>query len=299
MKKGLLTIGMFLSLSLSINAQVDTLSEFFTGTPTLMGSTGGGTISGNNGYGDVAKMQLFDNTNGVTGGGTITGVAVWVGLKTDAGGSFDVAIWSDNNGTPSTTPVGTATISIAAVDTSSAGILGLAEGLKPYNAVATFSSAINIPTGNKFWAGLILPTTAGDSISVVQNTEGDYADSLHCGEIWNDATFNLVKTSWGLSGSIAFAIYPIVNFTSSNGLAENELNIASVYPNPAVDVLNFNLNGDATSIAILSLDGKVISSQEVTGTFAKVNVSNLTSGIYMYQVATTNGVVATNKFVKK
>lgn len=299
MKKGLLTIGMFLSLSLSINAQVDTLSEFFTGTPTLMGSTGGGTISGSNGYGDLEKMQLFDNTNGVTGAGTITGVALWIGLKTDAGGSFDVAIWSDNAGAPNPTPIGTATITLASVDTSMVGVLGLAEGLKPYNAVATFSSPVTIPAGNTFWAGVILPTTAGDSVSLVMNTEGDYADSLHCGETWSDGSFNLLKTSWGLSGSVAFAVYPIVNFTGSNGLAENSVEVASVYPNPAIDVLNFNLNGDATSIAILTLDGKVISSQEVSDTFAKVNVSSLTSGIYMYQVTTTSGVVTTNKFVKK
>ena len=60
MKKGLLTIGAILALSLSINAQVDTLSEFFTGTPTVYGVTAGGTVSGNNAYGDLQKMQLFD-----------------------------------------------------------------------------------------------------------------------------------------------------------------------------------------------------------------------------------------------
>jgi len=51
MKKILLSIGVVLT-SLSYNAQVvDTLTEFFTGTPTIYGSAGG-YVSGNNEYDD-------------------------------------------------------------------------------------------------------------------------------------------------------------------------------------------------------------------------------------------------------
>ena len=297
MKKGLLTIGAFLCLTMTINAQVDTLSEFFTGTPTLYGVSSGGIVSGSNSYGDLAKMQLFDNTNGVTSGGTITGVALWVPTKSDAGGSFDVAIWSNVSGAPSATPIGTKTITIASVDTTSAG-LQIVGGTAGYNVVATFTTPIAIPSGNAFWAGIVLPTTAGDSVSVIQNTEGDYADSLHSGEIWSDGSFNLFKTSWSFTGSVALGFYPIVNFTAGS-IVENDAVTATIFPNPANDVLNFKLNGNASAISILSLDGKVISSQEVNQSNATVNVSNLVSGIYMYQITSANGTVTTNKFVKK
>ena len=168
MKKGLLTIGAILALSLSINAQVDTLSEFFTGTPTVYGVTAGGTVSGNNAYGDLQKMQLFDPTHGVAASGTITGVALWVPIKVDAGGSFDVAIWADNNGTPGTTTLATKTITIASVDTTTAGY-GLAGTTGFFNVVANFSTPVAIPSNHKFWAGVILPTTAGDTIALVTN----------------------------------------------------------------------------------------------------------------------------------
>ena len=85
MKKILLSIGVVLSAA-AANAQVDTLTEFFTGTPTIYGVSaagGGGYLSGNNGYGDLTKMQLFDGTHGVNGGGSITSLLLWAPVKSD------------------------------------------------------------------------------------------------------------------------------------------------------------------------------------------------------------------------
>lgn len=302
MKKGLLTIGAFLTLSISsINAQVDTLTEFFTGTFNLYGldselPADSGYVSGNNMYGDLAKMQLFDATHGVTDGGTITGVVLCVPVKVDAGGTFQVAIWDNNAGTPGTTPIAFQTVNVADVDTSSTAYMG-AEVSGIYNVAVTFSTPVAIPVSGSFWAGVVLPT-AGDAIALLHNTDLDFADGVtHTGEIWSDGSFYTFGDAANWDLKIALAIFPVVNFVD-NGIAENATT-ASVYPNPANDVLNFNLNGSATSIEILSLDGKVVASQNVTGTSASVNVAALTSGIYMYQVTTTNGVVTTNKFVKK
>ncbi len=296
MKKGLLTIGAILALSLSINAQVDTLSEFFTGTPTVYGVTAGGTVSGNNAYGDLQKMQLFDPTHGVAASGTITGVALWVPIKVDAGGSFDVAIWADNNGTPGTTTLATKTITIASVDTTTAGY-GLAGTTGFFNVVANFSTPVAIPSNHKFWAGVILPTTAGDTIALVTNTDGDFADTTNSGELWSDNTFHQMgdAANWGLK--IAFGVYPIVSYTA--GINENMTEVANVFPNPANDVLNINLKENMTTVNILSTDGKLISSNEVNANTTTVNVSDLTSGMYMYQITTSTGAVITNTFVKK
>jgi hypothetical protein len=71
---------------------------------------------------------------------------------------------------------------------------------------------------------------------------------------------------------------------------------ASVFPNPASDVLNINTNGvEVASIAIYSLDGKVVA----TGNGTSVNVASLTEGMYIYEVVATNGAVSKNTFVKK
>jgi hypothetical protein len=80
----------------------------------------------------------------------------------------------------------------------------------------------------------------------------------------------------------------------------NEISlIAKAFPNPANDVLNIIVTGAATSVSILSLDGKVISTEAMNGTSVSVNTSDLTAGTYFYSVSSENGNVVTNKFVKK
>ena len=92
-----------------------------------------------------------------------------------------------------------------------------------------------------------------------------------------------------------------VEITNSTvGVDEVTTASASVYPNPATDVLNFKLEGvDATSITIFGLDGKILISQSVSGATGSVNVAELNSGMYIYQIATVNGETVKSTFVKK
>lgn len=69
----------------------------------------------------------------------------------------------------------------------------------------------------------------------------------------------------------------------------------SAFPNPAKDVLNVYCEEGVTSVSILSLDGKLISTTEGN----KVDVSGLTAGIYFYSATTSTGSTALNKFVKQ
>lgn len=78
---------------------------------------------------------------------------------------------------------------------------------------------------------------------------------------------------------------------------ENEIS-ALVYPNPASDVLNIELNEVATNVTIVSLDGKVVVSETVNSNNVSVDVANLVPGTYVYAVETANGSVR-NTFVKK
>ena len=121
MKKGLIALSAVLALTISTNlsAQVDTISNFFTGTLALYGVgplPDDGYIAGNNTYDDKAKMMLFDDSHGVDAVGTIEGVLLAITNKKDAGGSFQVAIWDDVNGVPSSTPLTTKTVTITSVD---------------------------------------------------------------------------------------------------------------------------------------------------------------------------------------
>jgi len=89
-----------------------------------------------------------------------------------------------------------------------------------------------------------------------------------------------------------------VKITNVAGIEENSMEV-SVYPNPATDVLNIQLTANASSISILGMDGKVISTQVVNANTSAVNVSNLVSGVYFYEVVAENGTIVRNTFVKK
>jgi hypothetical protein len=90
-----------------------------------------------------------------------------------------------------------------------------------------------------------------------------------------------------------------ISVTNSLSIKKIDSFITSVYPNPASEVLNIQLNTTATSVSILGLDGKVISTEKVNSTTVAVNVANLVSGMYLYEVTSANGEVVRNSFVKK
>jgi hypothetical protein len=68
-------------------------------------------------------------------------------------------------------------------------------------------------------------------------------------------------------------------------------NTISVYPNPASGAINVvTNNGEAATIRITSMNGKMVLNQSVNQTENTVNISDLTSGIYFYEVNTQNAV---------
>ena len=76
-------------------------------------------------------------------------------------------------------------------------------------------------------------------------------------------------------------------------------NEISVYPNPAKDVVNitFANNAECQSIAIYSLDGRLLISQN--DSFETINIANLTPGLYLIKVRMSDGNEFTEKIVVK
>ena len=83
------------------------------------------------------------------------------------------------------------------------------------------------------------------------------------------------------------------------GLDEEAALTAKVYPNPTSTVLNVNTSSAVTTVSILSLDGKVLSTTNMNGTSTSVDVSTLTSGVYFYEIVAEDGNVIRDTFVKK
>jgi hypothetical protein len=92
----------------------------------------------------------------------------------------------------------------------------------------------------------------------------------------------------------AFSKWP----TSVSSVNQNTDDV-SIYPNPAKGDINVVFNGNAgiKNISVYNLIGKVVSVYKVNGNSAKLDLSNMPSGIYFMRLVDNTGrIVATRKF---
>lgn len=76
-----------------------------------------------------------------------------------------------------------------------------------------------------------------------------------------------------------------------------------VYPNPSENILNVGFSKDLNTkvdFKIYDVSGRLVSENEFNGTIKPntINISNLNSGIYFYEVLSDNGTIR-NKFIKE
>ena len=104
-------------------------------------------------------------------------------------------------------------------------------------------------------------------------------------------SLNNLSTAWGgLDDGLEVS-------SSSVSIEENSLTVG-VYPNPAADVLNVTSSNELSTVTIIGMDGKVISTSDVNGSNASIEISTLNAGVYFYEVLTVDGTIR-NTFVKK
>jgi hypothetical protein len=309
MKKILLSIVSVVALGSTSFAQIDTLSEFFTGTPTVyqvdaVSPIDSGYIFGNNIYGDAGKLMKFDAVTGLTStSGFVKGVLVCVPVIYDATGtaSINVKMWANSTSTTLGAELASVNVPLSQIDTTIATGYAFAGGSpRLYNVAVNFTTPVAIPADG-FMAGITLPANSEGVAVVMNNTVGDFAAATtNAYEIWSDNSLSLtaVSTSWGASLTSAMAIYPIVNYTAS--IDEPSMLTTTVYPNPTNDVVNFSLNGvEIANVSIFSLDGKLVSSNTVNAATTTVDVTALNAGMYIYKMTSKNGNVVKDTFVKK
>lgn len=83
---------------------------------------------------------------------------------------------------------------------------------------------------------------------------------------------------------------------SAPSFATNEL---TIFPNPVLDVLNISSNTTLiNSVKIADINGRTVKQVESNETNTKINVSDLTAGIYLVTIESDNGATV-QKFVKQ
>lgn len=90
-----------------------------------------------------------------------------------------------------------------------------------------------------------------------------------------------------------------ITFMDDLGIKKLDEEIAKIYPNPVIDLLTIMLSSEIYKITVLSTDGKMMLSKYVNDTESKLDVSSLQSGLYICQLETKDGMIATANFIKK
>ncbi len=151
--------------------------------------------------------------------------------------------------------------------------------------------------GNNF----INPTGAGVTLNTQPNTYGSY--------LWNTGatTPTLLAANTGYywvevtndagcvgSDTAYVEVWP-------TGVSEvSELVGVAMYPNPARDMINFNISSDINvlNVAIVDVKGATVAqSQFNTAGVQSISLENLSAGIYSVQLSTEEGQVSTQKLV--
>lgn len=112
---------------------------------------------------------------------------------------------------------------------------------------------------------------------------------------------NIIVTETDMSNNISCAT---ITFDQGSVSVDTEgdlhVNSANVFPNPAVEEVNFEFTGfDVTTLSIYDLNGAEVYQSASVDKTKTVNVSNLESGLYIYKVEYANGQVIQDKLVVK
>ena len=150
----------------------------------------------------------------------------------------------------------------------------------PYRFV--FSTPINAPTSNGFFASVVTPTAIGDTIAV-------FASTVNTGSSWFLTTYNWLNVPFykGLDGSLA--ILPEIDCGNTTHINNNSilgLNV-SLHPNPSNGLVTLVTTLPTTQdleVNIYNTLGQVIKSikyDQVSNGIFDIDLTNLSTGVYI------------------
>ena len=109
-----------------------------------------------------------------------------------------------------------------------------------------------------------------------------------------------VKFSWaaGGFGVTKYFTYIVGNDCATASIDKNNLLEISLYPNPAKETLNISAKNTIESATIYNVLGRKVQSYAVNATSKKLDISSLSTGIYILKY-TVDNVVGSMKFIKE
>lgn len=153
-------------------------------------------------------------------------------------------------------------------------------------------------------------------VDVTNNNYGGYTFTDNLNEIgWDWKSFNNQTFQYEIADSLAYfvksgSLYYKVVFTGFGGSSTGNINFYVVdlnsatginevaetsfvmFPNPSNNQVNVVGSSAISSVAITDLSGKIVAQESINASTAQLSTYNLTNGIYLLHVHTTNGVAS-------
>jgi hypothetical protein len=116
----------------------------------------------------------------------------------------------------------------------------------------------------------------------------------------NGMVSNLAAGNYSLviTDSIGCQSALIVNITNTIGVSELEKHSLHVFPNPAEENIRLHTDAEMQHAEIISVDGKVIQSEQQFNASKSIYIGDLNTGIYFVRVVFKDGSVSTQRFLK-
>ena len=234
-----------------------------------------GYMGGHNGYGDIAKVEKFANSQANY---QIKGCILKFSRisYTNSSSQFALKIWDANGsgGLPNTV------LATKNVNYSSVANDVVAQS----NSYIEFDNAIDAT--NNFYAGVEYSYNGTDTLALYSTTVGNLATGTSKAfEKWSNNTWHNMNTpsasnGWGVD--VAFYIFPVLcdKFQSVN---DNEIkNNIELFPNPATNEVFINISDiKNTNISLHDVRGNFVANSTTNSGLARIATDNLSKGIYL------------------
>ena len=171
---------------------------------------------------------------------------------------------------------------------------------------ANGGTQVTLPAGD-YWVAFAPAVVGGSAGAGRWNWSGSFTTEIGIPPanasllIDSDDLFGAGATDWTEISGLIGADFPSFGWTLTNeeaaGLGDNDLVGASVYPNPATNVINvdFSSNVELKSAVLFDVLGKNTGAALVNGS---MNIADLAAGVYILNIETNNGSL-TQKVIKQ
>ena len=165
---------------------------------------------------------------------------------------------------------------------------------------------------NRFSCGLTVSTSATDESAIGAN-DGSATATPSGGTspytyAWSPSGGSSATESGLTAGTYTVTVTDangcIVSDDATVGSGPNAISTVDaialrVYPNPTNENLNIVSNESVKYISVIGMEGKIHFNQLVNSSNFSINVSNLSTGMYLYRLETESGKVVRETFIKQ